>query len=203
MITEATPTGTLAINDLDLAGLVLGFLVLEKLCSELQYKNIGSFCNNLSTVLWSNKGIMPTSIAAAQLLELMYIQHRVLQTSSLIQVSITGKDNAMDDILSSELKMANYFMLKLTLSLTLTCKNALPQNISLYEFRLNPKLMSRVISFLHGEALKMESLYRMTNQGGNIFRLGPATEKSATLKPNLTLLHPARGPPPSPALQTK
>ena len=68
MITEANQTGTLTINDLELAGLVLGWLVLENVCANLLYKHIGSFCDNTSAVSWAFKGSTSTSIAAARLL---------------------------------------------------------------------------------------------------------------------------------------
>ena len=35
MITEANQTGSLTINDLELAGLILGWLVLENVCANL------------------------------------------------------------------------------------------------------------------------------------------------------------------------
>ena len=53
VITEATPTHTLIINDLELVGLVLGLLVLDNVCTGLQYKNIGRLCKNTSAVSWA------------------------------------------------------------------------------------------------------------------------------------------------------
>ena len=40
---EENPTLTLTISDLELAGVVLGCLVLEYVCHELVFKNVGLF----------------------------------------------------------------------------------------------------------------------------------------------------------------
>ena len=77
MITKADPTGNLTINDLELTGLVLGWLVLKNVCANnLLYKQIGSFCDNPSAISWTYKGSTSTSIAAARLLRLLFICQR-------------------------------------------------------------------------------------------------------------------------------
>ena len=180
MITEANPTGKLTINDLELAGLVLGWLVLENVCANLLYKHIGSFCDNTSAVSWTYKGSTSTSIAAARLLRLLFIRQRVRQASALVPISIAGKDNAMADIPSRAFKNGEFFHAQTNLVAYFNLHFPLPQNLSWHEFRLHPKLTSRVISCLRGEELPMESLCRMPKQGKNIGKLGQDTAMNAT-----------------------
>ena len=80
-------------------------------------------------------------------------------------------------------------------------KFPLPHNLSCHKFRRNPKLTSHVMSLFRGEALSIESLYRMPKQGENIEKLGPTTAKSAMSTPTSTQLQPVGVPPSSSALQ--
>jgi len=88
----------LTINDLELAGLVLGWLVLEYVSNYLTYKHIGLFCDNTLEVSWAYKGHTTMSLVAGRLLQLLAIRQRTRQTSSLMPMNIAGKDNAMADI---------------------------------------------------------------------------------------------------------
>ena len=109
LVSAKNPTGTLTINDLELAGLVLGWLVLEAICDNLQFAHIGTFCDNTSAVAWCTKGHTSKSLAAAQLLRFLFVRQRIRQTSSLIPVSIAGEDNTMADIASRAFKNGEYF----------------------------------------------------------------------------------------------
>ena len=87
IITVATPTCTLTVNDLELAGLAIVWLVHENSCPYLQYKHISSFCDNTSAVSWAYKGITSTSTSSAHLLLLLYIQHIFHQAVKLTLLS--------------------------------------------------------------------------------------------------------------------
>lgn len=60
--------GKLSINNLELAGMVLGWLVLEYVALSLAYKHVGLFLDNVAAVQWSSKGHTTLSVAAARLL---------------------------------------------------------------------------------------------------------------------------------------
>ena len=74
LVTDKNRNGKLTINDLELAGLVLGWLVLEYVCANLTYKHVGMFCDNTSAVSWAYKGHTTTSLAAGRLLRLLAIR---------------------------------------------------------------------------------------------------------------------------------
>jgi len=98
LVSATNRKGKLTINDLELAGLVLGWLVLEYVSNDLMYKHIGLFCDNTSAVSWAYKGHTTMSLVAGRLLRLLAIRQRTRQTSSLMPMNIAGKDNAMADI---------------------------------------------------------------------------------------------------------
>ena len=80
------PDGDITINDLELAGLVLGWLVLEQVCDDLAFKHIGIFCDNMSAVSWTYKGSTGTSNIAGRLLRFLALGQRSRQTTSLLSI---------------------------------------------------------------------------------------------------------------------
>ena len=55
----------LSINDLELAGIVLEWLLLECISSSLQFKHAEIFCDNVTAVVWALKLRCGSSIASA------------------------------------------------------------------------------------------------------------------------------------------
>ena len=46
LVSHINPRGRLTINDIELAGIFLGWLVLEYVAEDLKFKHIGSFCDS-------------------------------------------------------------------------------------------------------------------------------------------------------------
>ena len=107
----------------------------------------------------------------------------------------------MDDIPDRAFKSGESSHAQTNLVAYFNIQFPLQQNLSWYEFRLNPKLTPRVIYCLLVEVLPMKSLYRLTNQGGDTGKLGTTTANIAMSTPTLTRLHPARRPSSSPDFQ--
>ena len=53
MVTEDNPTGSITVNDIELAGLVLNWLALECSSIPIKLKHIGTFCDNESVTSWA------------------------------------------------------------------------------------------------------------------------------------------------------
>ena len=175
LVSWNNPKGTLTINDLELAGLLLGWLVIEYICGDLRFKHIGSFCDNTSAVAWSLKGHTSTSIVAGRLLRFLALRQRIRQTSSLLPMNIAGKDNAMADIPSRAFKNGDYFHAQQHLTTYFNTHFPLPQPNSWIEYRLPTKLTSRVISCLRGELTPMASLIRLPKLERSIGKTGRHT----------------------------
>lgn len=71
LITEHNPTGTLTINDLELAGMVLNLFALECYITDLKFKHIAMFCDNTSAVSWTHHLQTSKSCSAACLLRII------------------------------------------------------------------------------------------------------------------------------------
>ena len=192
LVTQSNRDGKLSINDLELAGMVLGWLVLEYVAPCLEYKHIGSFCDNTSAVSWASKGHTSKSIPAARLLRFLTLRQRTRRTSSLLPISIPGEENDMADISSRAFKDGKFFKANNNLIPYFNSHFPLPQKTSWREFKIPTKLSSRVISCLLGEQLQMESLVRLPKLGTNTGLIG------APMPPNAAQTHTSTEKPSSP-----
>ena len=109
LVTAENTTEKIAINDLELAGALLGFLVLEHQGVPLKYRHIATFCDNMTTVIWAYKLRNSKSIIAGYLLRFLGLRIHQVMTSSLVPHHISGEDNIMADIISRYFKMGKYF----------------------------------------------------------------------------------------------
>ena len=53
LISPDNPNGDLTINDLEMAGLLLHYLVLERIAPTIKHKHAAAWCDNTSTVSWA------------------------------------------------------------------------------------------------------------------------------------------------------
>ena len=170
------PRKAISINDLEMAAIVLGWLVLEHIGTDLEFKHIGTFCDNTSATTWTQKGISTRSIPSARLLRFLALRQRSRQASSLLPLHLPGKDNKWADIPSRAFKHGEYFHAQTNLAAYFNSHFPLPQDLSWREYRVPKKLSWRVISCLRGELLPMESLTRLpkpSKSTGNIGALTP------------------------------
>ena len=179
LVTDNNPAGDLTINDLELAGMVLGWLVLEYTCNDLTYKHVGMFCDNTSAVSWAFKGSTATSLVAARLLRFMFLRQRARQASSLVPLHIAGKDNAMADIPSRAFKTGEYFHAQTDLVAYFNSHFPLSQQQSWREYAIPNALALRVISCLRGAPSQMESLLKLPKLEKSIGKSGQTTASTA------------------------
>jgi hypothetical protein len=182
LVSESNPNGTLTINDLELAGLVLNWLALE--CQpdlQLTFHHIGVFCDNTSAVSWAYKLRTSTSIVAGRLLRLLGLRMHARKTSSLVPLHIAGDDNTMADIVSRAFKTGKFFIANACLVTYFNHHFPLPQKRSWKELQFPKGLVSRVISCLRGELLPMASLLRLPGIGKNIGHTGAITPPSSSV----------------------
>ena len=184
----------LSINDLELAGIVMGWLVLEVIQQDLAFTHVGMFADNTSSVSWAHKGNSTTSIPAARLLRFLSLRQRARQASSLIPVHICGEDNKMADVSSRAFKHGEYFAAHSNLASYFNSHFPLPQHKSWQEFKVPKKLSWRVISCLLGEQLPMESLIRLPKVATNIGANGVPTLPRAMLPLPSQKNHPSTKP---------
>ena len=110
-MTVENPNGSVTINDLELAGALLGFLVLESYGVALQYCHPSTFCDNMTTVVWLYKLRNSKSLIAGYWLCFLGLRMHQSKCSSMVPHHIAVEDNIMADIISRAFKHGKFFAL--------------------------------------------------------------------------------------------
>ena len=178
--TADNPRGKLSINDLEMAGLVLQWLVLENIAPTLQHCHLAMFCDNSSAVQWSYKLAQSRSHVASFLLRALGLRMHTTRASPLQCLPIAGKSNEMADEASRQVT-TNPSHSPTFVSLTDFFNKTfpLPQNQCWNEYRLPTKLASRVISCLRGKPLTLASWLRLPKQGSDTGTNGSTSSDSS------------------------
>ena len=111
LVTVENPNGSVTVNDLELAGALLGFLVLENYGVPLQYCHLATFCDNMTTVMWAYKLRNSKSRIAGYLLRFLGLRMHQAKCSSMVPHHIAGEDNIMAEIISPAFKHGKFFEL--------------------------------------------------------------------------------------------
>jgi hypothetical protein len=164
--------GKLSINDLEMAGILLHYLVLESLGYSLENTHAATWCDNTSAVSWVKRHNAKSSIVAQRLLRALYLRHTVTKSSPLAPWSIAGELNLMADLASRSFKRGGKGNFKLTNTQFFSKFNhsfPLTQDASWHMHQLNTKLSSLVCAELRLERQPMGSWLRLivheTNTG--------------------------------------
>lgn len=96
--TNAKTGGYLTNFDLEMAGLLLLWLVMEDVCEMSPGTHFALFSDNSPTVSWVGRLAACGSQVAGQLIRALAFQLKVCQVSPLTPPRIAGKDNALMDI---------------------------------------------------------------------------------------------------------
>jgi hypothetical protein len=172
------PSGTLTNSDLEMAGMVLHYLVLEHLVA-LKHVHVAAWCDNTPTVSWTNKLSSSKSAVAGRLARALAMRIHANEASPLISVSIAGVKNRMADVASRTFSRhsvaANTFAISDTEFLQFFSDTFPLQNDSWSIFRMSDKLSLWIFSELRGTTSTLGSWLRITTRGSAIGRIGRST----------------------------
>ncbi len=177
LVSASNPTGTITINDLEMAGVLLHWLVLEQLVPaySLRHTHIAIYCDNKSTVHWTYKLNSRASIIAQHLLRALGLRQHHHRASPLTCASIAGTNNGMADVASRS--FINPVFKNKPFLTTFASLFPLPQNAPWREFHLTKKLTSPVISCLRGRPLNMASWTKPQKRERSTGDIGSPTPK--------------------------
>ena len=143
LVTFSNPHGTITMNDLELACIVLSWLVLEYLEKALEFCHVGIFCDNMTAVAWTHKLNTAKSIVAAKLLRFLCLRMHRRRAAPLLTQNIAGQTNKMADVTSRSFKRrAAFNTSSLSLSQFFNKTFPLPQQQSWTKFHLPPDITS-------------------------------------------------------------
>ena len=98
VISEANQKGTITNLDLELAGLVLLWLMMEHVCGPLAETCIAIFSNNSPTVSWVQRMACRSSLVAKQLFRVLALRFNLQKVCLITTLHIAGDQNSMTDI---------------------------------------------------------------------------------------------------------
>jgi hypothetical protein len=175
LVSYDNPNGTISNSDLEMAGVLLAWLVIEQLAPiSLQHSTVGIFCDNTPAVSWSNRLQSSKSIIAGHLLRVMALRQHIHRSSPCLTISIAGVINTMADHASRSYIKPEYTHSNKNF-LDVFSKNFPLQSDSWTEYLLPNKLFSRVTSCLRGKPLTMASWLAIPKQDKNIGLAGAPT----------------------------
>jgi hypothetical protein len=199
LVSFRNPKGDLTINDLEMAGLLLQYLVLELLV-DLRHEHVAAWCDNTSTVSWARRMTSSRSRIGHRLVRALMMRLNVNESSPLVTVSIQGSRNDMADVASrsfgpsSSDSSATFATSHLSFLTSFNSQFPLEQETSWQLFHLSSKLSSLVFSELRGQPQPMDSWRRLTRKGNVTGVPGPNGANVLTWTPSSAT---ATLPPPS------
>ena len=98
VISASNTSGTLTNSDLEMAGLLILWLVMEDVCPTLTDAHVALFSDNSPTVHWVQRLAAKHSTVAMQLVRALALRMQLKRSSPLTTLHIAGKRNAMTDI---------------------------------------------------------------------------------------------------------
>ncbi len=100
LVSLTNPKGKLSISDLEMAGLLIMFLVMEAVTPNLAAMHVAMFSKNVPTVSWVRKLASKRSLVGARLVRALALQLKIKKCSPITPLHIAGRDNAMADMAS-------------------------------------------------------------------------------------------------------
>ena len=169
----SNPTGRITNSDLEMAGLLLLWLVIEATCGNLNERNIALFSDNSPTVSWVSRLTSRQSTVASRLLGALTLRLKHNKCCPLTPMHIKGDENAITDIPSRSFgsNTAWNFRSHHDLQIFFNTHFSLPKQNSWTVFQLNSKICMRVISILRMRPFELADWRRLPKIGQTI---GPA-----------------------------
>jgi hypothetical protein len=175
LVSSKNPQGFITNSDLEMAGLLCQWLVLECIAPQsLQHATAGMFSDNTPTVAWANKLSTSTSTIASYLLRALAIRLHVHKANALTAHE-AGKTNTMADVTSRSSRLKSYTTSQKSFLSLFSSQFPLPQDQCWTEFHLPSKWHSRVMSCLHGKPLPMAQWTTLPDEDKNIGKTGANT----------------------------
>jgi hypothetical protein len=199
--TNAGKKGKLTNSDLECAGLLLLWLVMEVVCCFEPGDHTGLFSDNSPTVSWVRRMAARGSLVAEHLLRALALRLKQKRVSPLTPLHIEGKKNALTDVPSRSFGSKPAWFCKNDDELLTLFNNMfpLPQQNSWTVFRLTSNISMRVISLLRMQIFSMDELRRLPKIGQHVGRIGAPTSGLWEWTLTFRESHTSDGPEPSPA----
>ena len=167
----------ITINDLEMAGNLLGWLVLEGMGIDITHCHVALLNDNKSAISWILRWAAHSKGPAGRLIIALALRQRERRASPLTPAHVAGVLNRMADVASRSFGYKKEWECKSTEEfLTLFDRLfPLPQQSSWQSFHLSSKIVTKVTDALLMKPLRMQEWRRLPKIGTNISRPGAST----------------------------
>jgi len=97
IVSDDNPTGSITNSDLEMAGLLVLWLVMEEVC-DVKDSHVALFSDNSPTVHWVQRLAAKHSAIAMQLIRALALRLQLARASPLTPMHIAGVNNSLTDI---------------------------------------------------------------------------------------------------------
>ncbi len=188
-VERAFDEGAITISDLEMAGLLLLWLVMEGCvgCDNLKHEHVCLLSDNSPSVGWVERFASKKSVVAARLLHALSIRMRECRSSPITPLHIPGVHNRIADIPSRSFgyKAEWHFEDDLEFLQFFNSTFPLPQQNCWQLFSIRNGITSKLISLLLQPHADMHVWRRLPKRGESIGRTGDAMQN--LFEPVLTL----------------
>ena len=161
-------------SDLEMAGLLLLWLVMEQVCGNLREKNVALFSDNSPTVGWVRRLATRGSLVSAHLIRALALRLKLNGTCPITPLHIAGEENSMTDIPSRSFGSEKRWLCKSNSEL-LTLFNTsfpLPNQHSWTVFQISYAVGMRVTSVLQTKDFTLDEWRRLPKVGNHVGKIG-------------------------------
>jgi hypothetical protein len=169
--------GTITNSNLEMAGVLILWLVMEVVCQPLQKKWVALFSDNSPAVGWTKRLASCKSLVAKHFVQALALWIKTNKTCPLTTLHIEGKLNSISDVPSRSFGSTPVWHCTLGESF-LTLFNSLfplPLQNSWTGFRLNSKVVMHMISTLRTHHSDLEGWHRLPKIGSHLGTTGART----------------------------
>jgi hypothetical protein len=166
IVSDDNPNGMITNSDLEMAGLLMLWLVMEEVC-EVENAHVALFSDNSPTVHWVQRLAAKHSTIAMQLVRALALRLQLAKASPLTPMHIAGVNNSLTDIPSRSFGSDAAWHCKNDAQL-LTLFNStfpLPNQGSWTVFHLSSEIAMRVTSILRMKVFTADEWKRLPRKG--------------------------------------
>ena len=168
------PSGGITNSDLEMAGMVLAWLVIEGVGGDLTEKTIALFGDNTPSISWINRLASKTSDVAEQLVQALALRLKTNKACPLITTHIEGKKNEIADVPSRSFGSNKEWHCETNTDFHSLFNSLFPLHTqtSWTVFQLNYKVVTRVTSILQRTHFELEEWKRLPQVGNHVGTIG-------------------------------
>ncbi len=177
--TFSDPSGRLSNSDLEMAGLVILWLVVAGVCANLREKRVALFSDNSPTVGWVTRLASKRSVVAERLIQALALRLKSTHTCPLTPLHIKGIRNKIVDIPSRSFGSDPAWKCTSDAELLTLFNNhfPLPQQQSWTVYRPSYAVVTRVTSILQMKPFALDDWRRLPTRGKCAGEIGAPMSK--------------------------